>query len=314
MDEVVNDILRVFHHPATRNDNIEIQKKMFNTVKKWADENPERGSFNQVLGSASVKAGKNHKGENVHDGKHSHGGGQDSHSAFGGYGQTANAVWSKIQARDLGAMRDVESSSRGDPFRSPASPAFGYSSGQGGGGASQFGSGEQYSNTSRPTSSYGHQSSTPISGFGYDSAPPHASYQSHDTGRYQEPQGQYQGGGGGYAPQTTGFTPQQPGPGYGSPAPQHVGHPPPPFGVPGGPGEAGGYRPQSQGWNQGPPPPPQQGGWQQGPPQDQYGQGQYGQQQQGWGQQQQQQPPSNQYPAQDYPGQGYPGQSHGGRY
>ncbi|KFY26413.1 hypothetical protein V493_04104, partial [Pseudogymnoascus sp. VKM F-4281 (FW-2241)] len=234
VDEVINDILNVFHHPAARNEHLEIHRNMFNTVKKWVDENPHRSNLNHVLGSASVKAGGNHKGGNpaIHphgSAGHSHGP-DNSHSGFGGYGQAASAVWNKIQARDLGAMRELDSPTRGvSPAPPTADGAFGYSSAPGG--ASSHGGGEPY--LGAPSGP---------SGYSYDSAPPPMSYQAPGGGGYQA-QDQYQGGGGyGGAPQ----------PSYGGYAPQ----------------QSGGWdqRPSSQGgWQQGPP--QQQGGWQQGPPQ-----------------------------------------------
>ncbi|KFY52192.1 hypothetical protein V497_08606 [Pseudogymnoascus sp. VKM F-4516 (FW-969)] len=300
VDEVINDILNVFHHPTARNEHLEIHRNMFNTVKKWVDENPQRNSLNHILSSSSVKAGGNHKGGNP--AVHSHGP-DNSHSGFGGYGQAASTVWNKIQARDLGAMREIDSPSRG-VSPAPPTPAgmFGYSSdpnapSYGGGG----GGGEPYLGTQPP-------------GYSYDNAAPMpTSYQASGGGGYGGPQDQYQGGGG-Y------------GGGYGG-APQQS------YGGPGGPG---GYppqqtgwdqRPQSQGWDQRPqsqggwqqgPPPPQQGGWQQGPPQQQGGwqQGPPPPQQAGWQQGPPQGPPQGGYPGQGYPGQGggYPGQGYSGGY
>ncbi|KFY74069.1 hypothetical protein V499_05879, partial [Pseudogymnoascus sp. VKM F-103] len=274
VDEVIADILNVFHHPAARNDRLEIHRNMFNTVKKWVDENPHRSNLNHVLGSASVKSGGNHKGGNP--AVHSHGP-DNSHSGFGGYGQAASAVWGKIQARDLGAMREIDDVPSRGISPSPSTPvgAFGYSSAPGGapsyGGGS--GGGEPY---------LGAQSGP--SGYSYDNAAPASSYQASSGGGYQA-QEPYQGGGYGG--------------GYGGAPPQ------PSYGGPGGPG---GYPPQqSGGWQQGPPP-PQQGGWQQGPPPPQQGGWQQGPpppQQGGWQQGPPQGPPQQQG---GYPGQGYPGQ------
>ncbi|OBT87542.1 hypothetical protein VE02_03741 [Pseudogymnoascus sp. 03VT05] len=283
VDEVINDILNIFHHPAARNDHLEIHRNMFNTVKKWVDENPHRSNLNHVLGSASVKAGGNHKGGNP--AVHSHGP-DNSHSGFGGYGQAASKVWGKIQARDLGAMREIDDVPSRGVSPSPSTPAFGYSSAPGGapsyGGGG--GGGEPYLVAQSGPSGY-----------------------SYDNGGYQD-QNPYQGcGGGGY------------GGGCGGPPQQSYGGP----GGPGGylPQQSGRWdqRPPSQGgWQQGPPPPqqggwqqglppPQQGGWQQGPPQQQQG---------GWKQGPPQGPPQGGgYPGQGYQGQGgggYPGQGYGG--
>lgn len=72
--EVLNDVIRVFHHPAARDSHCEIHKNMFAVVEKWARSQPGGGSqLNDVLSSESVKAGRNHHGgANPH--LHSHGG------------------------------------------------------------------------------------------------------------------------------------------------------------------------------------------------------------------------------------------------
>ena len=63
--EIFNDIARVFHHPALRDQNIEIQRSMFTVVEKWS-RNRAQGAqdLNVVLSSESVKAGKNHVVQN----------------------------------------------------------------------------------------------------------------------------------------------------------------------------------------------------------------------------------------------------------
>jgi hypothetical protein len=79
VDQVLNDIVRVFHHPAIRDPNCEIHRNMFETVKQWADSRQDRGhSLNNILSSESVRAGKNHSGQ--YD--HSHG--QSNQPSFGG--------------------------------------------------------------------------------------------------------------------------------------------------------------------------------------------------------------------------------------
>ncbi|KEQ72464.1 heterokaryon incompatibility Het-C, partial [Aureobasidium namibiae CBS 147.97] len=68
-DEVLNDVLRAFHHPAIRDPHCEIQKSMFAVVEDWAR---SRHDLDRVLSSESVKAGHNHTGgANPH--LHSHG-------------------------------------------------------------------------------------------------------------------------------------------------------------------------------------------------------------------------------------------------
>lgn len=59
--EVLNDVGRVFHHPAIRDQNLEIHRKMFEVVENWARKQPHGGQqLNEVLSSESVKAGRNH--------------------------------------------------------------------------------------------------------------------------------------------------------------------------------------------------------------------------------------------------------------
>ncbi|PHH55754.1 hypothetical protein CFIMG_000273RA [Ceratocystis fimbriata CBS 114723] len=97
VDEVVNDILQTLHHPALRNDHVEIHRNMFNTVRKWYDEHPRRSQIEHLLSSESVKNGHNHvlhgSGTKSRGGGHSHG---DC-----GHGKTKDGLWSKIPKRDL---------------------------------------------------------------------------------------------------------------------------------------------------------------------------------------------------------------------
>ncbi|KAL5615186.1 hypothetical protein BROUX41_005243 [Berkeleyomyces rouxiae] len=98
IDEVVNDILQTLHHPALRNDHVEIHRNMFNTVRKWYDEHPRRSQLEHLLSSESVKNGKNHV---------LHGSGTKSRGGHGhgdcGHGKTAGGLWSQIPTRDVDA-------------------------------------------------------------------------------------------------------------------------------------------------------------------------------------------------------------------
>ncbi|CAD0086159.1 unnamed protein product [Aureobasidium vineae] len=82
-DEVLNDVLRAFHHPAIRDHHCEIQKSMFAVVENWARSRPGGGhDLDRLLSSESVKAGHNHTGgANPH--LHSHGGPGDMQNVFG---------------------------------------------------------------------------------------------------------------------------------------------------------------------------------------------------------------------------------------
>ncbi|KAG9239098.1 heterokaryon incompatibility protein Het-C-domain-containing protein [Amylocarpus encephaloides] len=229
VDEVMRDVLKAFHHPAARDESIEIHRNMFNTVKKWAEEQPDRHQLNSILSSSSVKAGHNHKSEpgssNRDIDSHTH-----SHGALGGHGKTSGSIWSEIQSRDLASLGGQDgnpstsyletSPSAGSPSSSYHSPQFGYAN-------------TAHHNLSRPTSS---QSS------GYLSAAPSGTYQGHMSGGYQQDYYQQQ---------------QQQQPQYGGPPQGQYNQGPPYPGNDGyGPPPHGGPPPQN--FKQGPPYPPQQ--------------------------------------------------------
>ena len=74
VEQVLNDVVRVFHHPAIRDSQCEIHRNMYNTVERWARSRPDGGSgLNHLLGSDSVRNGKNHTVDASHQ-SHSHGG------------------------------------------------------------------------------------------------------------------------------------------------------------------------------------------------------------------------------------------------
>ncbi|KAI1857922.1 hypothetical protein JX265_010952 [Neoarthrinium moseri] len=247
VEEVCNDVLRAFHHPAIRDERVEIQRDMFNTVRKWADEYPRRHELNHVLGSESVKNGKNHVLSSQKKG-HSHGGGIFDNGVGDlmgkvGHGMPTGSLWSQLQTRDLDAMGAGNSSGVGymgasspPPAHPPARPSAGESYGYNQGPPQPTGGeADSYLNPGSQSGGYG--------------------------GRTPQPYGQGQGyNQPGYGP------PQQ---GYGGPPQQYGGGPPPGYGPP--PGQYGG----------GPPPLPQgYPGQGYGPPQQGYyppgGQQQYG--------------------------------------
>ncbi|KAL2184843.1 heterokaryon incompatibility Het-C [Thermothelomyces heterothallicus CBS 203.75] len=121
VDEVVNDVLRAFHHPAARDERIEIQRDMFETVRKWAQETPYRNQLDHLLSSESVRNHKNHI-LNGQGGSRSAPGGGCGHGD-GGHGKPAGSLWSHIQ----NVNRDAREAG--------ASPGGGGGGGAGGGGA-----------------------------------------------------------------------------------------------------------------------------------------------------------------------------------
>lgn len=236
VDEVVDDVLRAFHHPAIRDEGIEVQRNMFETVRKWLDESPLKHQLPHLLSSESVKAGKNHilssEASRGHSGPgHSHG----AWDSFGelGHGKNKGSLWGQIRTRDLNSMEGDDRKPLSSSPLPPQNQNFGYDQDQRassqpypGGGAGGY------------ESSQGHASS-------YYSQP-----EPHGYGQYQQPP----------PPQGQWGPPQPPqgygGPGYGGPGPGYGGPPP------------GQYPPYQQ-----PAPPPhhhQQGGWGQYPGQHHY--------------------------------------------
>jgi hypothetical protein len=110
--EIMNDIGRVFHHPAIRDQNLEIHREMFAVVEKWARSRPPNApDLNQILSSDSVKAGRNHTVQDFQQSAHGLQNqlqqlGSSSHSATAG-GPLANFLGGG--RRDL----DLESESAG---------------------------------------------------------------------------------------------------------------------------------------------------------------------------------------------------------
>ncbi|KAK4996171.1 hypothetical protein LTR66_004144 [Elasticomyces elasticus] len=91
--EVMDDVVRVFHHPAIRDQHCVIHRNMFAVVERWVHGRPDRGSdLNSILSSESVKAGHNNQGQG------GHGHGTTSHST------TTGSPFDLFgQKRDMGA-------------------------------------------------------------------------------------------------------------------------------------------------------------------------------------------------------------------
>ncbi len=128
VQQVLDDVVQVFHHPAIRNQHNELHRNMYDTVRRWVDSQPNRGShLNTLLGSESVKAGRNHRG----DGSHGHG----MHAAHGsgGHSKVRGSEWEKVSTRGVesfGAMElpiggGMTSEYMGGP-PPPLPPAAGY--------------------------------------------------------------------------------------------------------------------------------------------------------------------------------------------
>ncbi|KAL8407732.1 hypothetical protein RB594_006537 [Gaeumannomyces avenae] len=112
VDEICNDVLRAFHHPAARNEQIEIQKQMFETVRIWLNEWSHKHEVSRLLSSEAVKAGRNHLLVNGQQAKsvdraHDHGGGGFPTAALaemGGHGRVSGSLWAQVKTRDMSAM------------------------------------------------------------------------------------------------------------------------------------------------------------------------------------------------------------------
>lgn len=126
VDQVLNDCMRVFHHPSLRDSRCELHVNMFEVVKKWAH-NYHGKDLNSMLSSQSVKDGKNHLGSNDHShgqghgaagfqgfSSGSHGGG---HGGGGGHGQHQSSSGSGSGGL-LGSLTSQLPSGLGSAFNS----------------------------------------------------------------------------------------------------------------------------------------------------------------------------------------------------
>lgn len=107
LEQVLDDVVRVFHHPALRDQHCELQRDMFSTVERWARSRPDGGSnLNVLLSSDSVRNGRNHTVDPSQQSQtHSHGGLPSSVGNFFGSGsqsKTSDGPWQQI-----GKMREM---------------------------------------------------------------------------------------------------------------------------------------------------------------------------------------------------------------
>ncbi|PSN73075.1 heterokaryon incompatibility Het-C [Corynespora cassiicola Philippines] len=167
VDQVLDDCMRVFHHPALRDHRCEVHNKMHEVVEQWAH-NYHGKDLNDILSSESVRAGHNHSGQHDHThgaaghgaanaasfGGHSHGhgghggghGGGHSHSGSasggglfgslasnlpGGLGNKLSPALNMFSSSREGG--DGHPSSSGAPYQPPHSPFQPYQSSYSGG-------------------------------------------------------------------------------------------------------------------------------------------------------------------------------------
>ena len=149
---LVHDVTRVFHHPALRDANAEVQTTMFNSVAACVERLRDKvASLNDILSSESVRAARNHEG-GVFAGGHEV-----------GHGKLKSSEWDKVKKKkkDKNSKKDncagipgVASSRRsvsvgGVKIPGPISGIFdaveaGYQDGGGGCSASGKYKGEKY--------------------------------------------------------------------------------------------------------------------------------------------------------------------------
>ena len=234
VEQVLNDVVRVFHHPGIRDHHCEIHRNMFHTVERWAQSRPDGGrDLNRILSSQSVKDGKNHTVPQDQQ-SHGHGGLPEMGQIFGSgsHSKVAGAPWEAIgrfreapeagpDARGSQRIPDVfpGTQTQFDATRPPTGPEAGYASHQ----DQQAGQQNLYTQPSYPP------------------APPNQPYY---AGGPQYQQGYQVAQEAQYPPQ--GYPPQQPQYGFGPNGPpptEHYGYqgPPPPqqygYGGPPPPGQ-----------------------------------------------------------------------------
>lgn len=112
VQQILDDVVRVFHHPAIRDPHCEVHRTMFDVVQRWVHSRPDRGaSLNDLLGSEGVRQGKNHKADANHA-HSSHGGLPSASNFFGGgsssHSKVSGAPWEKLmRVKDAaGGRRD----------------------------------------------------------------------------------------------------------------------------------------------------------------------------------------------------------------
>jgi hypothetical protein len=238
VDEVVNDVLRAFHHPAARSEHIEIQRDMFETVRRWSQETSYRHQLNQLLSSESVRHGKNHVLNGVPGGANRSLGGGCGHGD-GGHGKPAGSLWSQIQITNR-EMREGVGSPVGSgvppPMHGQAASYYTGSSPQpqarpGSSSAGYIGAAASYGQPTPPPS----QPPPPASGYGAG-YPGQGGYggQPHPHQQQHHGHGHGQGHGHGHQHQHEN---QHPPPAHGGYPPQYGGvqyggapQPPPPYG------------------------------------------------------------------------------------
>ena len=245
VEQVLNDVVHVFHHPAIRDHHSEIHQNMFSTVERWARSRPDGGSnLNILLSSQSVKDGKNHTVPQDQQ-SHSHGGLPSMGKLMGGgsLSKITGAPWEAIgrfrDAPDVGPDgREIPSSentlgafpgtqTQFDATRPPTGPEAGYAAQP----EYQIAQQDPYAQPPYPPGAQPYHEANVQYQQGYP-APQESQYPPQGGYPSQQPQSGYQG------PRQYGFGPNAPPPAgqynnQGPPPPQQYGyggpHPPSPY-------------------------------------------------------------------------------------
>ena len=225
--QVLDDVVRVFHHPALRDNHCEAHRNMYDVVQRWAHSRPNGSpDLDHILSSDSVRHGKNHIGGDQE--KHSHGGsGVSDFLGSGTHSKVSGAPWEKLQKmrNTTGVGRDDIGGDVGDipaayhgtataypEMRPPAGPEAGYPAGH------QSLYGTQYPNSYPPTASHQQEPDydvPPPSAPSWNQAPPaFEGYTAPQQSGYGPPQASYP------AQQDT-YPPLQQGYEYGAQQPPH---------------------------------------------------------------------------------------------
>ncbi len=215
--EILQDVGRVFHHPALRDHNLEIHREMFAVVERWARARPQGAKdLNTILSSESVRAGRNHT---VADMQSSMTGLESKLQSFGapggGHGHgTGGGPLGAFLGGGSGGRRDIDDFE--DSNLAYGEDSYGQASyGQ----AQQQQAGYEPENTGAYPTAYQQGYEEPFNPAQqrlYDSGQQPQQQQGYDDeyGQQQQQQGQYQQGGyGGYQGQGQG---QGHGGGYGT--------------------------------------------------------------------------------------------------
>jgi hypothetical protein len=207
VDEVMNDICSVFHHPAIRDNHLELHRSMYACIENWVHHQRDPShSLNNLLSSESVKNGKNHKVQPVTGFPNANQGGGHAHGGQGGPSGGIGDMFSSFtggggnQGGSSGGIGGMLSSFTGSGNQHGGSSggiggmlsSFAGGSGHGSGSGGMFGSRDMDENSAGGAQGYGaaqQGTGAPAQGYGgyqqpdYAGQPP-ASFQPGDHDAY----------------------------------------------------------------------------------------------------------------------------------